>query len=363
MLFFSKFNKNKKDEVEELNEKILELENIIGRKSKEISDLINEIEKTNRTIQFENVTKKQIELFEKNLKDAREENLRLKNSVSDYEEKILKMLKDMEVIKSQENEKTKLFEKRVFELEEENKNLKELKQKEEINLSRVVKSDKVDELEEVIEKNNKLKNIIRDKDEKILKLSDEIKKLENNIQYNDVTEKQIGLFEKNIKDVRDENSRLKKFIQEYKLILKKEKIDYKIPVELFYNSTKFKPFIEYLEKENIKFIQELSFGKFDIFDDGIKSMEEARQKWENYNSYKIIDWDTITYLKRGERVNKIYNRNRKFVTFLNDNGIEFMDDLETFEFETLKKVGFDSKSIEELKEKKEQYYKEYRIVK
>lgn len=323
MLFFSKFNKNKKDEIEELNEKIKELEATVNRKSKEISDLINEIEKTNRTIQFESVTQKQIEIFEKNLKDIKDENLRLKD-----ENLTLKN----ELISKADCENTKI-------------------------------TNNSEELEKIKTKNIELKNIIRDKDEKIYKLSNKLEKLENTAHYNDVTQKQIELFEKNFKEVRDENSKIKLFLQEYKLSYRKEKIEYNIPVEFFYSSTKFKSFVEYLMEKKIRFVQELSFGKFDTFDDSIKSMEEARQKWENYNSYKIIDWDIITYLKRGERVNKIYSRNRKFVTFLNDNGIEFMDDLEKFEFENLKKIGFDSKSIEELKERKEEYYKEYRTIK
>lgn len=323
MLFFSKFNKNKKDEIEELNEKIKELEATVNRKSKEISDLINEIEKTNRTIQFESVTQKQIEIFEKNLKDIKDENLRLKD-----ENLTLKN----ELISKADCENTKI-------------------------------TNNSEELEKIKTKNIELKNIIRDKDEKIYKLSNKLEKLENTAHYNDVTQKQIELFEKNFKEVRDENSKIKLFLQEYKLSYRKEKIEYNIPVEFFYSSTKFKSFVEYLMEKKIRFVQELSFEKFDTFDDSIKSMEEARQKWENYNSYKIIDWDIITYLKRGERVNKIYSRNRKFVTFLNDNGIEFMDDLEKFEFENLKKIGFDSKSIEELKERKEEYYKEYRTIK
>ena len=83
MGLFSVFNKKYIEKEEKLNKKIAELEEVISRKDKEISDLINELDRLNQSTN--NVmNNKQLELIEKNIKEAREENSRLKGVIEKY---------------------------------------------------------------------------------------------------------------------------------------------------------------------------------------------------------------------------------------------------------------------------------------
>ena len=79
MGLFSIFSKKNNEEEERLLKKIEELEQIILRKDKEISDLINELDKINQnTTTNNNLNSKQLELIEKIIKDPKEEKERLK---------------------------------------------------------------------------------------------------------------------------------------------------------------------------------------------------------------------------------------------------------------------------------------------
>lgn len=88
------FLKKNNEEEQKLREKISTLESDISRKDKEISDLINEIEKINHSDagvepkQQEVLNNKQLELIEKNLKETKEENKMLKGILSQYNIKI-----------------------------------------------------------------------------------------------------------------------------------------------------------------------------------------------------------------------------------------------------------------------------------
>lgn len=94
MGLFDVFLKKDNEEEKKLLEKIAALENEIGRKNKEISDLVNEIEKINHSgapltsKQQDAFNNKQLELIEKNIKETKEENSVLKNVIAQYNLKI-----------------------------------------------------------------------------------------------------------------------------------------------------------------------------------------------------------------------------------------------------------------------------------
>ena len=59
---------------------------------------------------------------------------------------------------------------------------------------------------------------------------------------------------------------------------------------------------------------------------------------------------------------KIFKKSRKFVNYLSDNNIEFMDEMASFNFETLSvKGGFTKAMVEELKKITEDYFRTYKI--
>lgn len=77
MGLFSIFGKKDLEAEQKLLKKIEELEQTIARKDKEISDLINELDRVNQSIPNTNtntnLNSKQLELIEKNIKDTKEE--------------------------------------------------------------------------------------------------------------------------------------------------------------------------------------------------------------------------------------------------------------------------------------------------
>ena len=88
MGLFSIFGKKDLESEQKLLKKIEELEQTIARKDKEISDLINELDRVNQSIPNTNtntnLNSKQLELIEKNIKDTKEENDRLKQVIDEY---------------------------------------------------------------------------------------------------------------------------------------------------------------------------------------------------------------------------------------------------------------------------------------
>lgn len=85
MGLFSMFSKKNIEEEQRLLKKIDDLEQTIARKDREISDLINELDRYNQsTTVSNNLNSKQLELIEKNLKDTKEENERLKQIIDEY---------------------------------------------------------------------------------------------------------------------------------------------------------------------------------------------------------------------------------------------------------------------------------------
>ena len=88
MGLFSIFGKKDLEAEQKLLKKIEELEQTIARKDKEISDLINELDRVNQSIPNTNtntnLNSKQLELIEKNIKDTKEENDRFKQVIDEY---------------------------------------------------------------------------------------------------------------------------------------------------------------------------------------------------------------------------------------------------------------------------------------
>ena len=74
-----------------------------------------------------------------------------------------------------------------------------------------------------------------------------------------------------------------------------------------------------------------------------------------------FSWDVVTLTNRGEKLSKIYSKSKKLMTVFSDLYLEFMDDIVNFDFLSLKSYGFKTPQIEEFIQKRDEYYKEYRI--
>lgn len=207
--------------------------------------------------------------------------------------------------------------------------------------------------------------LIQRKNKEIDSLTNEILKLReaNGLESTDSTNilksRQIDLIEKNIKEKQEENEKLKNMLSAYNLTNAKGNYSYRVDVERFFMSTKYKDVVEYLEQKNIVYIDEITDETFKNVD--VKKADEANIFLKKYRNREFIPWDIVTYLNKGDRVNRIYSKNRKLLNIFQDEDIEFMEDLYDYDFNKLASVGFTSSDIEEFQIKKDTYYKERRV--
>ena len=177
-------------------------------------------------------------------------------------------------------------------------------------------------------------------------------------------QKQIELFEKNLREIKRENEVWKEMLEKAKM----EKIDslltpkghkYRLPLEKLYSGLKYKETLEFLEGFGIKFIDQLKEEMFKS-EDTIKLISEAHKIYVDLQEGKI-SFDIKVYLLKGERINKLYPKSRKLCTYLNDNYYEFADDIINFDFGTLLRIGFDGNQINEFTQKKDEYLEEFKV--
>ncbi|MDP0488322.1 MAG: hypothetical protein Q7K36_02300 [Fusobacterium sp. JB020] len=238
--------------------------------------------------------------------------------------------------------------------------------------SSTVNNDK--ELKEI----TNLNNIIVDKDLKIEKLEGELTTLKNET----LSPKQVHIMEKNLKSSRETNStleqeviRLKKEIEKleseisnsnvsfdniYKNLIN-NKFIYKLGIDNFFKTVKFEEVRNFLTNNNILFIQDLK--SFPALEDILK-IKNGRLALKKYEKLKkgIVPWDLRIFLCKGEKIQKIYKNKRKFITYLNEHNIEFMDDMNDFDFESLiVKGGFPKKAVEEFKILTDNYFNEFKL--
>jgi len=67
------------------------------------------------------------------------------------------------------------------------------------------------------------------------------------------------------------------------------------------------------------------------------------------------------FINKGEKLSKVYSKSKKLLTVFSDLYLEFMNDIADFDFLSLKSYGFKTPQIEEFIQKRDEYYKEYRI--
>ena len=206
---------------------------------------------------------------------------------------------------------------------------------------------KIEELEQTIARKDKeISDLINELD----RVNQSIPNTNTNTNTN-LNSKQLELIEKNIKDTKEENDRLKQVIDEYNLSSKKEKYYYKVDIEKFYSAARFKELANTIVNNGIVYLQDLTLEFFDTLSQDIKNLEEGKIRFQKFLTKEFIEWEVVTYLNKGERVSKLYSKSRKLVNIFIENDIEFMD------------LGFKDSQIEEFILKRDEYYQERRVVK
>lgn len=221
-----------------------------------------------------------------------------------------------------------------------------------------------EEEERLLKKIEELEQIILRKDKEISDLINELDKInQNTTTNNNLNSKQLELIEKNIKDTKEENERLKQTIDEYNLSSKKEKHYYKVDIEKFFSASRFKELANAIIDKGIIYLQDLTLETFDLLSQDIKNITEGKNRFQKYLTKEFIEWEVVTYLNKGERVSKVYNKSRKLTNIFSENDIEFMEDLLKFNFSNLIDFGFKDEQINEFILKRDEYYHERRITK
>lgn len=221
--------------------------------------------------------------------------------------------------------------------------------------------------QKLLKKIEELEQTIARKDKEISDLINELDRVNQSITNTNtntnLNSKQLELIEKNIKDTKEENDRLKQVIDEYNLSSKKEKYYYKVDIEKFYSAARFKELANTIVNNGIVYLQDLTLEFFDTLSQDIKNLEEGKIRFQKFLTKEFIEWEVVTYLNKGERVSKLYSKSRKLVNIFIENDIEFMEDLINFDFSKLVDLGFKDSQIEEFILKRDEYYQERRVVK
>ena len=221
-----------------------------------------------------------------------------------------------------------------------------------------------EEEERLLKKIEELEQIILRKDKEISDLINELDKInQNTTTNNNLNSKQLELIEKNIKDTKEENERLKQTIDEYNLSSKKEKHYYKVDIEKFFSASRFKELANAIIDKGIIYLQDLTLETFNLLSQDIKNITEGKNRFQKYLTKEFIEWEVVTYLNKGERVSKVYNKSRKLTNIFSENDIEFMEDLVKFNFSNLIDFGFKDEQINEFILKRDEYYHERRVTK
>lgn len=174
--------------------------------------------------------------------------------------------------------------------------------------------------------------------------------------------KQWQLMEKNLRNLQEENRMLKENFIKLNRIIPKQQWQYSFLVDLhhFYSANKFVGIREKLFESGIKYLQDVNEEMFSTILKEDRYVQEGLQKFLDYKN-GIIDWDVKTFLMKGDRVTKIYQKSRKFLNILSEKNIEFMIELESFDFQSLDEFGFSQEDIETFKQKYESYNAERKI--
>ncbi|OQY42947.1 MAG: hypothetical protein B6227_00605 [Fusobacteriia bacterium 4572_74] len=235
-------------------------------------------------------------------------------------------------------------------------------------------------------KNDELIKIIQEKDIKIKKTSksphdrqfekitlefDKIKKqsidmkiLNENLksenikliaENNEKTEKIMGI-QKIADNLREENKALKQS-EKPKIITGEAK--YRVLIKDFYSARKHDEFKKYCEKLGYVYVSELENLNFEKLTEGGISKTKINNAKNEYINFKNgeFNFDMKEYLVYGHRVSKIFFRYRSFVSCMAEKGIEFLYQLENFDFETLEGKNFTPIQINKIKKKIIEYNK------
>ena len=204
-----------------------------------------------------------------------------------------------------------------------------------------------------------LKIKLQEKEEEILSLKKDLEIITAK-KDNNIGEKQLEIFERNLKQNIENSKRYKNILISYKLNPEKIQYKYKVELKYFYSEKKFEEILNILNEKNILFVNDIKEEDFDDIPKETKNLDKAKQRFLDFKDGKF-DWEIVTLINKGEKLSKIYSKSKKLMTVFSDLYFDFIDDVANFDFFSLKSYGFKTPEIEEFIQKRDEYYKERRI--
>ena len=216
------------------------------------------------------------------------------------------------------------------------------------------------------EKEEKYLKQIENLQNKLKQQEEEISQLKYDLEVvtqerdNRISGKQLEIFERNLKQNMESSKKYRELLVSYRINPEKNQYKYKVELRNFYSGKKFQEILNILNEKNILFVDYLKEEDFNDIPKETKNFDEAKQRFLDYKNGKF-SWDIVTLTNKGEKVSKIYSKSKKLMTIFSDLYLEYMDDIANFDFLSLKSYGFKTPQIEEFIQKRDEYYKEYRI--
>ena len=204
-----------------------------------------------------------------------------------------------------------------------------------------------------------LKTKLQEKEEEILNLKKDLEIITAK-KDNNIGEKQLEIFERNLKQNIENSKRYKNILISYRLNPEKIQYRYKVELKYFYSEKKFEGILNILNEKNILFVNDIKEEDFDDIPKETKNLDKAKQRFLDFKDGKF-DWEIVTLINKGEKLSKIYSKSKKLMTIFSDLYFDFLDDVANFDFFSLKSYGFKTPEIEEFIQKRDEYYKERRI--
>ncbi len=130
--------------------------------------------------------------------------------------------------------------------------------------------------------------------------------------------------------------------------------EFLLPVEKYFVETRFKAAVVILKERGNEYVQQIDKTNILNIEIDEKLKLELLEKYEKF-ILRNVSWDIKTYLIKGEKVSKIYQKYRKFLNILLSENIEFISELKGYDFDKILKHGYENEEKILLKE----LYKEY----
>lgn len=218
---------------------------------------------------------------------------------------------------------------------------------------------RIEELEKTVDD---MKKVLRAKDEQISYLGDKIEETKEELEKekNKFSPKQLELIERNLKKSSEDARKYKAVLSAYKLDPERTQNTYRIELKKFYSEKKFEEIVNFLIEAEVLFVDELDEERLNLLPQDIKNLEETKKRFLDFKAGKY-SWDVLIMLRRGEKLSKIYSKSKKILTVFSEMYLEFMDDIQNFDFAILENYAFKPAQIEDFKNKRDEYYRVHRV--